>query len=82
MQTFKRQVASNPGAKVFAEVGKTTRHFPDRDCVAIAEGNKDVVNAVVLFEVENGCIKRFDLCIPELLRPVRSGQYPSKRLAA
>jgi hypothetical protein len=42
----------------------------------MAQGRKENVTAVVLFEVEGGMIKRYDLCIPELLGVIRSGVYP------
>lgn len=62
---------------VFAELGKTSIGFAGRDCVALAQDEKDVVSAVVLFDVEGGRVKRFDLCIPELLGVIRSSQYPA-----
>lgn len=74
--TGKMSAVEKSGNKVFAELGVTTISFPDRDCVIMAQGNKDPVMAVVLFEVEGGHVKRFDLCIPDLLRAKRSGQYP------
>lgn len=67
----------NSKTRVTAELGKTTISFPDRDCVVLSQDSKDTVNAAVLFQVDEGWIKRFDLCIPALLRPVRSGQFPS-----
>lgn len=74
--TGKMKAVKNGNDRVFAELGKTTASFPDRDCVVIAQGSKDLVKAVVLFEVEGGHVKRFDLCIPGLLQPQRSEQYP------
>ena len=76
MRTVKNHALHNPDVKVFAELGKTTTGFIGRDCVFMAQGRKENVTAVVLFEVEGEMIKRYDLCIPELLGVVRSGVYP------
>ncbi len=76
MRTVKNHALHNPDVKVFAELGKTTTGFIGRDCVFMAQGRKENVTAVVLFEVEGEMIKRYDLCIPELLGVVRSGIYP------
>jgi hypothetical protein len=75
--TGKMQAVRNGKTPVFAELGKTSAGFAGRDCVAVAQGDKNVVSAAVLFEVEGNHIKRFDLCMPELLGVIRSGQYPS-----
>ena len=73
----KMQTMRSGKTPVFAELGKTSTGFAGRDCVALAQGDKDVVSAVVLFDVEGNHIKRFDLCMPELLGVKRSGQYPN-----
>ncbi|MDZ7784232.1 MAG: hypothetical protein U5K56_15275 [Halioglobus sp.] len=44
--------------------------------MALAQSQKENVDAVVLFDVEDGLIDRFDLCIPQLYQVVRSGEYP------
>ena len=72
----KMNAVRNGGSPVYAELGKTSLSFPDRDCTVLAQGDKEKVSAVVLFEVAAGKIKRFDLCIPELLRAIRTGTYP------
>ena len=74
--TGKMQAVRNAKTPVFAELGTTTAGFAGRNCVAVAQGDKNVVSAVVLFEVEGNHIKRFDLCMPELLGVERTGQYP------
>jgi hypothetical protein len=76
IRTVKMHSVNNAEAKVFAEIGKTTEGFSRRDCVFMAQGRKENVTAVVLFEVENDKVKRYDLCIPELLGVIRSGVYP------
>jgi hypothetical protein len=75
--TGKMQTVRNGKTAVSAELGKTSTGFAGRDCVALAQGDKDIVSAVVLFTVDGNHIKRFDLCMPELLGVKRSGQYPS-----
>lgn len=72
----KMNTVKNSGSEVFAELGKTTTGFAGRDCVCLTQGTKEQVTAVVLFEVSSGLIKRYDLCIPELLGAVRTGIYP------
>jgi hypothetical protein len=74
--TGKMQAVRNSKKPVFAELGTTSSGFPGRDCAVLAQGDKDVVSAVVLFDVEGNQIKRFDLCMPELLGVKRSGEYP------
>lgn len=75
--TGKMQTIKSGKTPVYAELGTTSTGFAGRDCVALAQGDKDVVSAVALFDVEGNHIKRFDLCMPELLGVKRSGQYPS-----
>ena len=74
--TAKMRTIKVTGSKVFAELGNTRSSFPGRDCVSMAQGKKEEIKAVVLFEVENNKIKRYDLCIPELLNVKRNGVYP------
>lgn len=69
-------IKESPGTTVFAELGKATKGHPGKDCVALAQGNKNEVTAVVLFTVEGGRIRRIDMCMPELLDVIRSGNYP------
>jgi hypothetical protein len=72
----KMKTVKNAGSKVYAELGKTRSSFVGRDCVLLAQGNKEEIQAVVLFEVANNKITRYDLCIPELLNAKRTGVYP------
>jgi len=76
MRTVKMHSTNNPESKVFAELGKTTLGLSGRDCVVMAQGRKENVTAVVMFEVQGDKVRRFDLCIPQLLGAVRSGVYP------
>jgi hypothetical protein len=76
METVQRQAVSNKSLRVLAELGKTTKSFPDRDCVILFQGDSDKAKAAVLFEIDWSGVKCLDLCIPDLLGLVHSGIYP------
>ncbi|MBN2859344.1 MAG: hypothetical protein JXK93_03660 [Sphaerochaetaceae bacterium] len=61
---------------VFAELGVSRIGDPGRDLVIMAQGDKESVQAVVLFEVKQNRIIRFDMCMPGLYQPEGSGEYP------
>ena len=63
---------------VFAELGVSRIGDPGRDLVIMAQGDKESVQAVVLFEVKQNRIVRFDMCMPELYQAEGSGEYPGK----
>ena len=76
MRNAKAYAVNSAEHKVFAELGRTTKGFSGRDCVFMAQGRRESVTAVVLFDVIGERIKRYDLCIPQLLDVARSGVYP------
>jgi hypothetical protein len=76
MSNAKAYAVNSSEHKVFAELGRTTKGFSGRDCVFMAQGRKESVTTVVLFEVIGERIKRYDLCIAQLLDVARSGIYP------
>lgn len=76
MRAVKARAVNDPDSAVSAELGKTTLSFSDSDGVLLSQGRQENVTAAVLFEVNAGKIKRYDLCIPELLGVFRSGLYP------
>ena len=76
IRTVKANAVNAPQDKVYAELGITTTGFSGRDCAILAQGAKENVAAVVLFEVSNGKVTRYDMCMPELLNVARSGEYP------
>jgi hypothetical protein len=76
MQTIKGNAADNPQAKVFAELATTSKSYPGRSCVVMAQGDEENVQSVVLFEIGDNLIKRLDMCMPEILAPIRSGVDP------
>ncbi|HAE41544.1 MAG TPA: nuclear transport factor 2 family protein, partial [Clostridiales bacterium] len=61
--TKKIEAVKKEEFRVYAELAKATISFPGKDCVAIAQKNKKVVIGVVTFEVSEGYIQRFDMCI-------------------
>jgi hypothetical protein len=72
------KTVESSGSKVYAELGNTGKSsaFPGRDCVLLAEGEEIDINATIVFDVRNGKITRFDLCMPSLLNVMRTGIYP------
>ncbi len=76
MHTVKINSDGNHNNKVIAELGLTTKGSCGRECVFMTQGQSERDAAVVLFDVENNMIKRYDLCVSELYGVVRSGLYP------
>jgi len=72
----KMKTVQNTNYKVHAELGNTRSGFAERDCVFMAQGKKEEIQTVVLFEVADNKIKRCDMCIPQLFNVERSGVYP------
>ena len=59
-------------------MGWLDREFPG-PCVVMAQGDKDNLLAVVLAKVEDGMIKRLDLCgAPSPHSARRTGEYPGR----
>ena len=63
----------NSDTNVTADIGIVRKGDTGRDCTILSQGDND---AVILFEINDGKIKRFDLCIPELMNAVKSNVYP------
>ena len=69
------------GATAWAEMGSLDREFPG-PCVVMAQGEKDNLIAVLLAKVEDGKIKRLDLCgAPSPHSARRTGDYPGREVA-
>jgi len=60
--------------QVFAEIGE----FQERPCIIVAQGDRENLVGVVLFEVKNGKLSRIDLCsvLPRPEQTIRTGVYP------
>ena len=75
MDNIRAHGAKDLTVRVQAEVGRTTRGSPDRPCALMTQGHSEVT-ALVIFEVRDGQIHRFDMCIPALFAPVHSRVFP------
>lgn len=74
----KLETIRNAGSSVWAEMGWVDREFPG-PCVVMAQGDEDNLVAVVLTQVEDGKIKRLDLCgAPSPHSARRTGDYPGR----
>jgi hypothetical protein len=66
------------GATAWAEMGWLDREFPG-PCVVMAQGDKDNLVAVVLAKIEDGKMKRLELCgAPSPHSARRTGEYPGR----
>lgn len=64
------------GSVVWAEMGALDREFPG-PCVVMAQDKKDNLIALILVKVEDGKIKRLDMCgAPSPHSARRTGDYP------
>lgn len=76
--TPKLEAIRKSGATAWAEMGWLDREFPG-PCVVMAQGDKDDLVAVVLAKIEDGKIKRLDLCgAPSPHSARRTGVYPGR----
>ena len=76
-------IDNSPNAQVYAELSETTQYpmytVPEQPCVIMAQGSKDNILAVALFQANDAKITRIDICsaAPAPEKVVRSGRYPS-----
>ena len=74
--TAKLRTIKTSGERVWAEMGSLDGGIWG-PCVVLAQGGRDDLVVVVLAKVQNGKIKRLDLCIaPSPHSATRSGEYP------
>lgn len=73
MRTVQQKSASDPSVKVRADIGTTQAGHSDRVCTYIQQGENAVV---IIFEVLDGKIERYDCCMPQLYSPDRSSVFP------
>lgn len=76
MWTVRAHSLNDPNARVRVEVGRIAHGEADRPCAFMTQGHGGKVQAVVLFEISDGRVSRYDLCIPQLFGAVRSGIFP------
>ena len=74
----KLESIAKSGGRGYAEMAEL-KAYSGGPCVVMAQGSKDNLLATVLVEVENGKIKRLDMCqIPSPSATERSGEYPGE----
>ena len=76
MNTVRASGAGDLSSRVQVEIGRTTRGTYDRPCALMTQGTAEV-KAVVIFEVDDGQIQRFDMCIPAFYAPVHTRVFPA-----
>lgn len=76
MNTVRASGAGDMSFRVQVEIGRTTRGTYDRPCALMTQGSPEA-KAVVLFEVKDGQIQRFDMCIPAFYAPVHTRVFPT-----
>jgi len=75
--TTKLQTIARTKATVFAEMGVVSAYGSKRPCVILAQNKKDNLVGLALAKVNEGKLKRLDLCIaPSPKTAERSGEYP------
>lgn len=72
MESIRSNGRTQPSMRVMAELGVTRG---GQDCVLMMQGS-DEVKAVVVFETQGAHIKRYDMCIPQLMGARPSGVVP------
>jgi hypothetical protein len=69
--TQKMQTVRKAAATVYAEVSQTRT---GKVCVLLAQGDKQKINALVVFNVDQGKVTSVDMCIPALYRNVNKSK--------
>lgn len=76
MRTVRAHGINDPSSRVRVEVGRTAHGDGGRPCAFMTQGQGNEVQAAVIFEVCDGRVSRYDLCIPQILGAVRTGGVP------
>lgn len=76
MRTVRAHGFNDPNSRVRVEIGRTSQGEGGRPCAYMTQGHAHEVLAAVLFEVREGKISRYDLCMPHLLGAERTGVFP------
>jgi len=76
MRTVRAHGVNDPSSRVRVEVGRTAQGDGGRPCAFMTQGHGNEVQAAVLFEVCDGRVSRYDLCIPQILGALRTGVFP------
>jgi hypothetical protein len=76
MRTVRAHSVNDPKSRVRVEIGRTAHGEEGRPCAFMTQGYSNEVHAAVLFEICDGKVSRYDLCIPQTISAVRTGVYP------
>ena len=76
MRTVRAHSVNDPNSRVRVEVGRTACGEDGRPCAFMTQGRGNEVQAAVLFEISDGRVSRYDLCIPQIVGAVRTGLFP------
>lgn len=76
MRTVRAHSVNDPNSRVRVEIGRTAHGEVGRPCAFMTQGQGNEVQAAIIFEVSDGRVFRYDLCIPQILGAVRSGVFP------
>ena len=76
MQTVRAYAVNDPNSRVWVEIGRTAHGDGGRPCAFMTQGQGNAVQAAAVFEVRDGQVARYNLCIPQILGAVRTGVFP------
>ena len=76
MRTVRAHSVNDPNSRVRVEIGRTDQGDGGSPCAFMTQGHGNEVQAAALFEVSDGKVSRYDLCIPQILGAVRTGVFP------
>lgn len=76
MRTVRAHGVNDPRSRVRVEIGSTAPGGDGRPCAFMIQGEANEVQAVVVFDVREGKVSRYDLCIPQIHNATRTGVLP------
>ncbi len=76
MRTVRAHGINAPWARVRVEIGRMAVGGNGRACAFMTQGRDNAVQAAVVFDVADGRIVCYQLCMPEILAAVRTGVFP------
>jgi hypothetical protein len=76
MRTVRAHGVNDPRSVVRVEIGRIALGDVGRPCALMTQGEANAVQAVVVFEVREDKVSRYDLCIPQLHHVTRTGVVP------
>lgn len=76
MRTVREHGVNDPRSRVRVEIGRTASGGDGRPCALMAQGEANAVQAVVVFEVREGQVSRYDCASRMLHHVTRTGLFP------